>query len=73
VPYSALWMFNKLSKCRLVAQWEREHDRYFHKMHPKDVKYLNSVTDALQYAVKRCKEVDNVYISTGPRHRGRRA
>jgi hypothetical protein len=48
VPYSALWMFNKLSKCRLVAQWERECDRYFHKMHLKDVQYLNSVADAWQ-------------------------
>jgi hypothetical protein len=50
------------SECRLVAQWERERNQYFHKMHPKDVKYLNSIADASQYAVKRCKEADNVYI-----------
>ncbi len=62
MPYSALWMFNKLSKCRSVAQWERERDRYFHKMHLKDVKYLNSIANALQYAVKRCKEADYVYM-----------
>ncbi len=62
MPYSALWIFNKLSECRLVAQWQREHDRYFHKMHLKDVKYLNSIADASQYAVKGCKEADNVYM-----------
>ncbi len=61
MPYSALWMFNKLSECQLVAQWERERNQYFHKKHLKDVKYLNSVTDA-QYAVKHCKEADNVYM-----------
>ncbi len=55
-------MFNKLRECRSVVQWERECNRYFHKMHLKDVKYLNSVADALQYAVKRCKEADNVYM-----------
>jgi hypothetical protein len=49
-------MFNKLSECQSVAQWERERNQYFHKMHLKDIKYLNSVADALQYAVKHCKE-----------------
>ncbi len=62
MPYSALWTFNKLSKCRLVAQWERERGRYFPKMHPKDQQYLNSIADALQYAVKRCEEADNIYM-----------
>jgi hypothetical protein len=55
-------MFNKLSKCWLVAQWEREHNRYFPKMHPKDLGYLNSIADALQYAVKRRKEGNNIYM-----------
>ncbi len=62
VPYSALWTFNKLSKCWLVVQWEREHDQYFPKKHPKDLQYLNSIADALQYAVKCCKEADNIYM-----------
>jgi hypothetical protein len=26
VPYTALWLFNKLSECQSVAQWERERD-----------------------------------------------
>ncbi len=62
MPYSALWTFNKLSKCRSVAQWERERDRYLPKMHLKVLRYLNSIADALQYAVKRCEEVDNIYM-----------
>jgi hypothetical protein len=62
VPYSALWTFNKLSKCRSVKQWERERDRYFPHMHPKDLQYLNSIQDASQYAVKRCEESENIYM-----------
>ncbi len=60
--YSALWMFNKLSECRSVAQWERERNQYFHNMHLKDIKYMISIADALQYAVKCCKDADNVYM-----------
>jgi hypothetical protein len=62
VPYSALWTFNKLSDCRSVKQWERERDQYFPHMHQKDIQYLNSVPDASQYAVKRCKESENIYM-----------
>jgi hypothetical protein len=62
MPYTALWLFNKLSECQSVAQWERERNRYFPKMHQKDIQYLNSVNNALQYTVKRCKEVDNIYM-----------
>jgi len=62
VPYSALWTFNKLSKCWLVAQWERERNQYFPQMHQKDLQYLNSVPDASQNAVKHCKELENIYM-----------
>jgi hypothetical protein len=63
VPYSTLWTFlNKLSKCWSVAQWERERDQYFPKMYPKDLRYLNSIADASQYAVKCCKEADIIYM-----------
>jgi hypothetical protein len=62
VPYSALWTFNKFSECRSVAQWERECDQYFPKMHPKDLRYLNSIADASQYAVHCCEEGDNIYM-----------
>ncbi len=31
-------------------------------MHPKDLGHLNSIADASQYAVKRCKEADNIYM-----------
>jgi hypothetical protein len=31
-------------------------------MHQKDIQYLNSINDASQDAVKRCKETDNIYM-----------
>jgi hypothetical protein len=31
-------------------------------MHPKHLRYLNSIADASQYAVKRCKEAENIYM-----------
>jgi hypothetical protein len=31
-------------------------------MHQKDIQYLNSVNNALQYAVKRCEEADIIYM-----------
>ncbi len=62
VPYTALWMFNKLGECRLVDQWGRQRDQYFPKMHKKHLQYLNSVNDASQHAVKRCKVTDNIYL-----------
>jgi hypothetical protein len=31
-------------------------------MHKKDLQYLNSVNNASQYAVKRCKVADNIYL-----------
>ncbi len=46
----------------MVVQWERERDQYFPKMHPKDLQYVNSIANALQYAVKCCKEADNIYM-----------
>ncbi len=37
-------------------------DRYFPKMHRKDIQYLKSANDASQYTVKRCKEADNIFM-----------
>jgi hypothetical protein len=31
-------------------------------MHQKDIQYLNSINNTLQYAVKQCKEADNIYM-----------
>ena len=64
MPYTALWLYNKLVECWFVTQWQGERDRYFPKMHTKDIQYLNSVNDALllQYTVKRCEEEDNIFM-----------
>ena len=56
VPYSALWVYNKLVKCRSCEHFDKLCDRYFPQMNSKDLLYLNSVPDALQYAVKRCEQ-----------------
>jgi len=56
VPYSALWVHNKLVECRSVEHFDKLRDRYFPQMNWKDLQYLNSVPDASQYAVKRCKQ-----------------
>jgi len=56
VPYSALWVYNKLVECRSVEHFDKLRDRYFPQMNRKDLQYLNSVPNALQYAVKRCEQ-----------------
>jgi len=57
VPYSALWVYNKLVECRSVKHFDNKlRDRYFPQMNRKDLQYLNSVPDASQYAVKRCEQ-----------------
>jgi hypothetical protein len=52
VPYSALWVYNKLVECRSCEHFNKLCDRYFPQMNSKDHQYLNSVPDASQYAVK---------------------
>ena len=64
--YTALWLYNKLSECWSVAQRQRKCNQSFPNMHTKDIQYLNSVNDALQYAVKRCEEADNISCFTTP-------
>jgi hypothetical protein len=56
IPYSTLWMYNKLSECRSVEQFDRIPDKYFPLMENKDLQYLNNVPDEAQYAVKRCAQ-----------------
>jgi hypothetical protein len=56
IPYSALWVYNKLVECRSVEHFNKLCDRYFPQMNSKDLQYLNSVPDTSQYAVKRCKQ-----------------
>ncbi len=56
IPYSALWVYNKLVECRSVEHFNKLHNQYFPQMNLKDLQYLNSVPNTLQYAVKRCKQ-----------------
>jgi hypothetical protein len=52
IPYSALWVYNKLVECRSVEHINKLCDQYFPQMNSKDLQYLNSVPDTSQYAVK---------------------
>ena len=56
VPYSALWVYNRLTECRSVNHFDKLCELYFPHMNSKDLRYLNNVDDALQYAVKRCEQ-----------------
>jgi hypothetical protein len=56
VPYSALWVFNRLIECRSVDHFDKLCERYFPRMNSRDLQYLNNVDDASQYAVKRCEQ-----------------
>jgi len=56
VPYSALWVYNRLTECRSVDHFNHLCERYFPLMNPQDLQYLNKVNDASQYAVKQCEQ-----------------
>jgi hypothetical protein len=64
VPYSAIWVYNKLTECRSVEHFEQLKDRFFPMMNSKDLQYLNNVDDASQYAVKRCEQGAYMYHHT---------
>ena len=49
LPNSALWMYNKLMKCKNVEQLEYNKDKHFINMSNKDINYLNSLDDESQY------------------------
>jgi hypothetical protein len=53
VPYSALWVYNRLMECRSVDHFNKLCERYFPHMNSKDLQYLNNVDDASQYTVKQ--------------------
>ena len=54
VPNSALWMYNKLMKCKNVEQLQYNKDKHFVNMSKKDINYLNSIDDESQYPAARC-------------------
>jgi hypothetical protein len=61
VPYSALWVYNKLIECRSVEHFNKLRDRYFHLMDRRDLQYLNNIDDHAQYPVKRCEQGAYMY------------
>jgi hypothetical protein len=56
VPYSALWVYNKLVECRSVEHFDKLLDRYFPLMESRDLQYLHNIPDHAQYPVKRCEQ-----------------
>jgi hypothetical protein len=54
VPNSALWMYNKLMKCRSIATIEHFKQEHFKNMKNNDIAYLNSLPDESQYPAARC-------------------
>ena len=61
VPYSALWVYNKLIECRLVEHFNKLRDRYFPLMDRRDLQYLNNIDDHVQYPVKQCEQGAYMY------------
>ena len=62
IPYTALWMYNKLIQCRTTEQIDFTKEQYMPKMHNSDLYYLNSLTDPSQYPAARCSMGDNIYL-----------
>ena len=62
VPYSALWMYNKLVQCRTQEQVDSMKEKYMPKMHNSDINYLNKLTDTSQYPASRCAMGEGIYM-----------
>ena len=59
---SALWMYNKLMKCKTVEQIQYQKDKHFGDMTNRDLYYLNSIEDESQYPAARCAMDPAVYM-----------
>ena len=62
IPYSAMWMYNKLVGARSVTLLEHYKLEHFHKMDNFDLTYLNSIPDTSQYPASRCAMGENIYM-----------
>jgi len=51
VPYSPLWVYNKLVECRSVEHFIKVRNQYFALMESRDLQYLNNIPDHAQYPV----------------------
>jgi hypothetical protein len=61
-PNSALWMYNKLIKCRNVHQLQYNKEKHFVNMTNMDINYLNGLDDHAQYPAARCAMRNDVYM-----------
>jgi hypothetical protein len=62
IPYTALWMYNKLIQCRTTELIDFTKEQHMPKMHNSDLYYLNSLTDTSQYPAARCAMGENIYM-----------
>jgi hypothetical protein len=62
IPYSALWIYNKLVQCRTQEQVNSMKEKYMPKMHNLDINYLNKLTDTSQYPASRCAMGEGIYM-----------
>ncbi len=60
IPHSALWVFNILNSCNLVAQLDRYKQKYYEKMHPTNLHYLQKLLNKCQYPAARCTMGDGI-------------
>jgi hypothetical protein len=64
VPYSALWVYNRLKECRSIEHFDKLCEKYFPRMNKKDLQYLNNIDDTAQYPVKQCEQGAFTYHRT---------
>jgi hypothetical protein len=62
MPYSAMWMYNKLVGARSVQLLDHYKMEHFPKMDNFDLTYLNSIPDTSQYPASRCAMGENIYM-----------
>ena len=62
IAHSALWMYNKLMKCKNVEQLQYNKDKHCPHMSNKDLYYLNSLEDESQYPAARCAMDPSIFM-----------
>jgi hypothetical protein len=59
-PLFAMWMYNLLKGCKLVASLSATRKQYKEKMYPTDCHYLFNIAEEMQFPVSRCAQGDSV-------------
>jgi hypothetical protein len=62
IPYTAMWMYNKLVSARSTVLLEHFKTEHFPKMDNFDLNYLDSIPDTSQYPAARCRQGKNIYM-----------